>query len=246
MQDIWLMTGTVRQNIALGSHSPADERIIQVSRTAGVHDFISAHPQGYQLKLGERGEGLSGGQRQAITIARALVGAPPILLLDEPTSAMDVNAERQLIERLKTELGKSTLIVITHKASLLELVDRVIVLDQGKVVADGPRDKVLGAGAGGSSGSGAPGGGGGAPVGPATSSGGGSSPPAASVRAAANSASDAAAAARSAVSGRAAFHASAASGGALQVVVPSAPAVKMGHQTDDKPVADRDSSVKAS
>ena len=146
MQEIWLMTGSVRQNIALGAHQPGDDRIVEVARVAGVHDFISTHPEGYQLRLGERGEGLSGGQRQAITIARALVGRPPILLLDEPTSAMDVNAERQLIERLKAEIGAATLVVITHKATLLELVDRVIVLDQGKVVADGPRDKVLGGG----------------------------------------------------------------------------------------------------
>jgi len=157
------MTGTVRQNIALGAHHPSDERVVEVAQIAGVHDFISVHPDGYNLKLGERGEGLSGGQRQAITIARALVGQPPILLLDEPTSAMDINTERQLIERLKPAIGRSTLLVITHKATLLELVDRVIVLDQGKVVADGPRDKVLGAG--GPQGSG-PGGPAPAPAGP--------------------------------------------------------------------------------
>jgi ABC-type bacteriocin/lantibiotic exporter with double-glycine peptidase domain len=139
MQDIWLMTGTVRQNIALGAHHPSDERVVEVAQIAGVHDFISVHPDGYNLKLGERGEGLSGGQRQAITIARALVGQPPILLLDEPTSAMDINAERQLIERLKNAIGRSTLVVITHKATLLELVDRVIVMEQGKVIADGQR-----------------------------------------------------------------------------------------------------------
>lgn len=154
MQDIWLMTGTVRQNIALGAHHPSDERVVEVAQIAGVHDFISVHPDGYNLKLGERGEGLSGGQRQAITIARALVGQPPILLLDEPTSAMDINAERQLIERLKNAIGRSTLVVITHKATLLELVDRVIVMEQGKVIADGPRDKVLGGG--GAQGTGSP------------------------------------------------------------------------------------------
>jgi ATP-binding cassette subfamily C protein LapB len=108
-----------------------------------VHDFIAAHPDGYNLKLAERGEGLSGGQRQAISIARALVGRPKVLIMDEPTSSMDINAERQLIERLKQELKDTTLILITHKATLLELVDRVIVIDQGRVVADGPKEQVL-------------------------------------------------------------------------------------------------------
>ena len=139
------MTGTVHQNIALGGHRPSDADILEAARVAGVHDFISQHPDGYNMKLGERGEGLSGGQRQAITIARALVGKPPILLLDEPSSAMDINAERLLIERLAPALStQCTLVLITHKATLLDLVDRVIVLDQGKVVADGPKEKVLG------------------------------------------------------------------------------------------------------
>jgi ATP-binding cassette subfamily C protein LapB len=197
MQEVWLMTGTVRENIALGSYQPSDARVVEVATVSGVHDFISTHPQGYQLKLGERGEGLSGGQRQAITIARALVGHPPILLLDEPTSAMDINAERQLIERLKSELGGTTLVVITHKATLLELVDRVIVLDQGKVVADGPRDKVLGGGQG----AGVP----------------GSTPAPAASPAPAGATS-----ARGSRPGRP-FGGQSASSGALQVVVPSVP-----------------------
>ena len=95
------------------------------------------------MKLAERGEGLSGGQRQAIAIARALVGKPAVVLMDEPTSAMDVNAERLLIDRLKPCVKDATLIVITHKATLMDLCDRVIVMDQGRLVADGPKDKVL-------------------------------------------------------------------------------------------------------
>ena len=146
MQEIWLVSGTVRQNIAMGAHRPTDEAILEAARIAGVHDIVSGHPDGYNLMLGERGEGLSGGQRQAIAIARALVGKPAILLMDEPTSAMDINAERQLIERLKPSLGASTLLLITHKATLLELVDRVIVVDQGHIVADGPKSQVLGGG----------------------------------------------------------------------------------------------------
>ena len=230
MQEIWLMTGSVRQNIALGAHYPADERIVEVAQIAGVHDFISTHPEGYNLRLGERGEGLSGGQRQAITIARALVGQPPILLLDEPTSAMDINAERQLIERLKPVIGTSTLVVITHKATLLELVDRVIVLDQGKVVADGPRDKVLGAGSGPASGgaaapaTGQRGPGPSGPSGPDIPPGraGGDAPSAAAPPQKAAASPSASSALRGALSARP-FGAQSAGGGALQVVVPSAP-----------------------
>ena len=91
------------------------------------------------MRVGERGQGLSGGQRQAVVLARALMGDPPILLLDEPTAAMDIQSETALIGRLKAVLDGRTLIVITHRTSLLDLVDRVIVIDGGKVVADGPK-----------------------------------------------------------------------------------------------------------
>src|SRR5690606_27205142 len=97
------------------------------------------HPSGYDLMLAERGEGLSGGQKQAITLARALVGQPPVMLLDEPTSALDVQNEAAVIGRLKPALADRTLVIVTHRTSLLDLVDRVIVLDQGRVVADGPK-----------------------------------------------------------------------------------------------------------
>ena len=89
--------------------------------------------------LAERGEGLSGGQRQSIALARAVIDNPPILLLDEPTSAMDVQTETDVVARLKAALGGSTLVLITHRPSLLELVDRVIVIEQGAVVLDGPK-----------------------------------------------------------------------------------------------------------
>lgn len=143
LQDVWLISGTVGSNIALGGLRPSNDDVLWASQIAGVHDFIAPHPDGYNLKLAERGEGLSGGQRQAVSIARALVGKPPILIMDEPTSSMDMNAEKLLIDRLKTHLTDSTLVVITHKSSLLDLVDRVIVIDQGKVVADGPKSVVL-------------------------------------------------------------------------------------------------------
>ena len=143
MQDVWLMTGSVKQNIAIGGVNPSDEEILQASQLAGVHDFISQHPDGYGLRLKERGEGLSGGQKQAITIARALVGRPPIVLLDEPTSAMDLPGAKALIERLKSELINQTIVVITHRSSIIELIDRVLVLDQGRLVAQGPKSDFL-------------------------------------------------------------------------------------------------------
>lgn len=143
MQDVWLMTGTVKHNIAVGSLNPTDEEILEASQIAGVHDFISQHPDGYGMRLKERGEGLSGGQKQALGIARSLVGKPPILLMDEPTSAMDINGEKALIDKLKRHLINQTIIVITHRASIIELVDRVIVVEGGKVAAQGPKSDFM-------------------------------------------------------------------------------------------------------
>jgi ATP-binding cassette, subfamily C, bacterial LapB len=143
LQDIWLMTGTLRQNIALGANRPSDEQVMRAAEIAGVQEFASLHPEGYQQKIGEHGEGLSGGQRQAVAIARALIGDAPMLILDEPTSAMDPTAERQLLTQLKFATQGKTLVLITHKPSMLELVDKVIVLDRGKIVAQGPKEKVM-------------------------------------------------------------------------------------------------------
>jgi ATP-binding cassette subfamily C protein LapB len=140
MQDVWLMTGTVKHNIAVGGHLPSDEDILEAAQIAGVHDFMSTHPEGYGMRLKERGEGLSGGQKQALAIARALVGKPPILLMDEPTSAMDINGEKLLIDKLKRHLLSPTIVLITHRASIIELVDRVIVIEGGKVLAQGPKN----------------------------------------------------------------------------------------------------------
>ena len=139
LQDVWLFSGTVRDNIAIGAIRPRDTDILKAAHIAGVEDFIARHPSGYDLMLAERGEGLSGGQRQAITLARALVGQPPVLLLDEPTSSMDVQNEAAVIKRLKDSMGDTTMVIVTHRTSLLELVDRVIVIEDGKVGADGPK-----------------------------------------------------------------------------------------------------------
>jgi len=139
LQDVWLFSGSVRDNIAIGAVRPRDRDVLEAARIAGVDDFVSRHPAGYDLELAERGEGLSGGQRQSIALARALIGRPPILLFDEPTSAMDVQNEAEVIRRLKQDVADRTMVIVTHRTSLLELVDRVIVIDGGRVVADGPK-----------------------------------------------------------------------------------------------------------
>ena len=105
--------------------------------------FLGKHELGYDLIIGERGEGLSGGERQAITLARALISNPKILIMDEPTNSMDKQTETQFIKRMKAVSDDKTLIVVTHKMALLTLVDRIIIIDNGKIVADGPKEKVL-------------------------------------------------------------------------------------------------------
>jgi ATP-binding cassette subfamily C protein LapB len=143
LQDVFLFSGSVRDNITLGDPSLADADILRATEISGTHDFIGQTPNGYDLVLADRGAGLSGGQRQSIAIARALVGRPKILILDEPTSAMDTGTENRLVARLRNELAECTFIVITHRPSLLALVDRIVVLDKGKIVAQGPRDQVI-------------------------------------------------------------------------------------------------------
>lgn len=142
-QDISLFHGTVRENIILKAPYIPGAEIIRVAQIAGVDHFANKHPSGFDMKVGERGEGLSGGQRQSIAIARALVMSPPILLMDEPSNAMDNATEAELLAKLKTEISDRTFILVTHRASLLKLVDRIIVIEQGSVVADGPKEEVL-------------------------------------------------------------------------------------------------------
>jgi ATP-binding cassette, subfamily C, bacterial LapB len=143
MQDSVLFSGSVRDNVVLGRDGHGDEELLRVADISGTHNFIGQTANGYDLRLADRGDGLSGGQRQSIAIARALVGQPPVLVFDEPSSAMDAQTENALIERMRMEIKGRTLILVTHRPPLLALVDRIILLDKGKVIADGPRDAVL-------------------------------------------------------------------------------------------------------
>jgi ABC-type bacteriocin/lantibiotic exporter with double-glycine peptidase domain len=123
-------------NLQMGFYEYDDTHILNIAKVSGVDDFVSSHPQGYDLELKERGEGLSGGQRQSINLARALLHEPSLLILDEPTSSMDTGTEKGVIARLKQWSGDRTVIMVTHRNTLLELADRVLVIDQGQVVAD--------------------------------------------------------------------------------------------------------------
>ena len=142
-QDNYLFFGSVKENIAFGAPQVDDETVLRAASIAGVADFLRVHPHGFDLQVGERGMALSGGQRQAVAIARALLLDPPIVLLDEPTSHMDNSTEAQFKSRLNNAITGRTLILITHRSSMLSLVDRLIVVDRGRVVADGPKDHVL-------------------------------------------------------------------------------------------------------
>lgn len=142
-QDVVLFFGSIRDNIAMGAPFATDTEVLEAANIAGVTEFVNRHPAGFDMPVGERGEGLSGGQRQSVALARALIKAPPVLILDEPTNAMDNSTEESFKVKLATMLEGKTLLLVTHKASLLNLVDRVIVMDQGRIVADGPRGQIL-------------------------------------------------------------------------------------------------------
>ena len=141
-QDVTLFHGTIRENIELGRTQGEDAALLAAIRTACLDDIIQQLPAGIATQVGERGDRLSGGQRQAVAIARALLSHPPVLLLDEPSSMMDPGTEQRLIARLR-ELKDTTLLLVTHRMAMLPLVDRLIVMDRGRVIADGPRDDVL-------------------------------------------------------------------------------------------------------
>ncbi|MEY3884241.1 MAG: hypothetical protein RIS87_16 [Pseudomonadota bacterium] len=138
-----LFFGTLRENITLGAPYAEDSQILQAADVGMLSDMINRHPRGFDMLVGERGEFLSGGQRQCVAIARAALMSPSILLFDEPSSAMDFTTESAFIEKMRAYTQDKTMVVVTHRMSLLALADRVIVLDQGRVVADGPKDAIL-------------------------------------------------------------------------------------------------------
>ena len=142
-QDPMLFYGTLKYNLTMGAPFATDEQMLEVAKLTGVDRFASKHPEGYSMLISERGESLSGGQRQAIAVARSLLGNPSVLLLDEPSSNMDNQSEVQLRKHLKPICAPRTVVLITHRMALLELVDRLMVVDNGKIVADGPKDQVI-------------------------------------------------------------------------------------------------------
>jgi len=144
-QDIALFRGTVKENIIYRVPNISDEKLIEVAHLSGVDEFIRRHPLGYNMPVGERGQGLSGGQRQSIGIARALISDAPLMLFDEPTNALDQLSESNLLQHFQEAFANRTLLMVTQKLGLLALTERVIVMHEGSVHLDGKRDAVLNA-----------------------------------------------------------------------------------------------------
>ncbi len=142
-QDVNLFFGTLRDNIAMGAGHVSDEALLDAVRLSGLTEFVNQHPAGLAMPVGEHGQLLSGGQRQSVTIARALLNDPAILLFDEPTGSMDHSSEEEFKRNIAQFAEGKTLVVITHRTSLLELVNRIIVIDAGKIVADGAKEQVV-------------------------------------------------------------------------------------------------------
>ncbi len=142
-QDVVLFNGTVKENIVYKYPAIDDASILKAARLSGTDEFVNAHPLGFDMPVYERGDGISGGQRQSIAIARAFLLDSPIMILDEPTNSLDNTTEAKIKKLLEQNLKNKTVILVTHKSSLLSLVERLIVVDNGKVVLDGERNKVL-------------------------------------------------------------------------------------------------------
>jgi ATP-binding cassette subfamily C protein LapB len=138
-----LFFGSVRQNITMGHETAPDRAVLRAAELSGVMEFLKDSSAGLDTQVGERGDALSGGQRQAVAIARALLYDPPILILDEPTAAMDPASETRLKKRLNTLCQGKTTILITHKGTMLDIVNKLILIDRGRLVAYGPRDEVI-------------------------------------------------------------------------------------------------------
>lgn len=141
-QDTHLFYGTMRENLTISAQHADDASVLAAAHVGGIDEFINAHPKGFDMLVGERGETLSGGQKQGVGIARAMINKPSILLLDEPTSAMDHSGEDAIKKRLAEATQHNTLVLISHRSSLFDLVSRIIVIDSGRIVADGSKEQV--------------------------------------------------------------------------------------------------------
>jgi ATP-binding cassette subfamily C protein LapB len=142
-QDITLFHGTIKENILFGAKQVTEYQLIRAVQLSGVNIFTDIDSQGLEQQVGEGGKALSRGQRQSIALARAILNDPQILLLDEPTASLDARAEKQFIQSMQMTAKDRTLLLITHKMHLLQLVDRIIVLDKGHLMADGPKADIL-------------------------------------------------------------------------------------------------------
>lgn len=142
-QDVMLFLGNMRDNIALGYNAISDQEILKILDIVGISSLVKRHKKGLDMEIGERGDGLSGGEKKSVTIARALASDAPILLADEPTDSIDTQTERHIIDHIQKSIKDKTFVVVTHKPSILKLVDRVLVVDNGKIVMDGPKNEVL-------------------------------------------------------------------------------------------------------
>lgn len=142
-QDSMLFYGSLRDNITIRAPYADDRAVVAAADLAGLTEFVNSHPEGFDMVVSERGESISGGQRQSIAIARAVLLDPPVLLLDEPTSAMDYPSEAQFKNRIARYAQHKTMVIVTHRPSLMDLASRIIVVDKGRIVADGPRDQVM-------------------------------------------------------------------------------------------------------
>ena len=143
LQDVQLFSGSIRENITMGRHNINQDDLINAGKLSGLDDFVSKIPGGYDLQLSDGGKGLSGGQRQSIALARAIVHKPSHFVLDEPTSAMDMNAENIFISQMGSIMQNSTMLIVTHRMPLLNLVDRIIVMNEGQIVEDGPKEEII-------------------------------------------------------------------------------------------------------
>lgn len=142
-QDAILFRGSLRENLLISAPIVSDERIIHIIKLCGLESMIVANPQGLDMQIGESGQQLSGGQKQLLCLARALLSDIPVILLDEPTSFLDMNTEKELLKRLKNEFINKIVLIATHRPGPLEITERLIILDDGRIAADGLKDEVL-------------------------------------------------------------------------------------------------------